>query len=79
MLDRALDSYGDGKYIRRTSKVMAHDALNKYAIIFEYLQNSATTTLVLAGSYDDFIAFSNLIHNSYRGYQAPKEPQVPAK
>jgi hypothetical protein len=40
------------------------DAFHQYAPIIEHLQNSAATALVLTGSYDDFIAFSNLVHMS---------------
>jgi DUF1009 family protein len=39
-------------------------ALNQYAAIIKYLQYSAVSALVFAGSYYDFVAFSNLVHFS---------------
>ena len=38
------------------------DALNQHAFIFKYLQDGAATALVLAGRYNHFIAFSDLVH-----------------
>ena len=43
------------------------DTFYQHTPVLEHLQNGATTALVLAGSYDYFIAFSNLVHIFIRG------------
>jgi len=37
-------------------------ALNQHTTIIKNLQDSAVPAFVLASSYDDFVAFSNLVH-----------------